>query len=160
MMANAWEFTVDLSPDETLRRLRARVQEESPQSILFGDRFGVGYVGSFEGNAFRIRIGRPLSRFYATYVFGRVDGRNAHSVIRLHFGRRLAAAWALWIIRVVGLLLVAATLAAAFRQPVFVSGAVFVTFGLGLLLWAYRLRPDDMKRLRGLITSSLDSSGT
>jgi hypothetical protein len=145
---------IEVSVTEALRRLQKHVRKESVTGAIIGERANGGYVGSFEGTVFRFRMARPMSQFYATYLYGEVKQHDGAQVITFRFGHRTSATWALWIIRLVGALIVATTLVAALQQPVFVFGAVFVAVGIGLLLWAYRLRPDDKERLRSLLVTS------
>ena len=147
-------ISVTMPSAEAIRRLQSSVTKEGPAGAIVGEFGRRGYVGSFNGSAFRIRVARPMSQFYATYVFGRIDEQEVGSVIAFHFGHSSYANWALWVIRIVGALLVGGALIAAVQQPVFVFGAMFVALGVGLLLWAYRLRADDKERLLSLIVAS------
>jgi hypothetical protein len=150
----SFEVAVGLPAEEVLRRLKATVASETSIGGVLWDPVGRGYVGSFSGQTFRIRIARRTPRFYATHVFGRVEERPTGSGIIFHFGRRSYATWAIWIIRIVGATLFLAALVAAVKDPVFAFSAIFVALGVGSLLWLYRIRNDDQERLRALIVSA------
>lgn len=159
MTDQADALTVAMPPDEILHRLQSRVAPDGMAGAMFGDRAHQAYVGSFNGRAFRIRSGRPMPQFYATYLFGRIEEKDGGSVITFRFGHRPSATWALWILRIVGAFLVSGALLAALQQLVFFFGAVFVAVGMGLLLWAYRLRADDKERLRSFVVTATSSAG-
>lgn len=145
---------MDLTSDEVVRRLQARVAPEGPARGTLWDITDRGYVGGFKGNTFWIRIARRAPQFYATHVFGRIEERPAGSAVVIHFGHRQYATFVLWIMRALGLLLVGGALLAGMRQPVFLLGALWVVAVTSFLLWIYRLRSEDKDRLRSLVVAS------
>lgn len=145
-----------MPPTETLQRLERGTTPERVTGALLGER-SPGVVGSFRGNEFRIRIARPVSQFYATYLVARVEPSEQGSEIVYRFAHRTWAAAALWVLRGAGALLVSGALLAALAQPVFIFGAFFVGIGTALLLWTFRLRQADKDRLLSFVIGSTQS---
>lgn len=146
------ELRSDLGPDQILERLRGTVTADRGVAAVTGDLREGSYAGLVDGSSFRIRVTHRMPQFYATYLCGNVEVRSGQSMITFHFGRRAPATFALWVIRVLGGLLILGSLLAGMRQRVALVALVLVAFGVGLLLWLYRLRSDDMERLRTLVT--------
>lgn len=145
-----------MPPAETLQRLERGTSRESLTAALLGER-SPGVVGAFRGNEFRIRIARPMSQFYATYLVARVESSEQGSMIVYQFAHRTLARAALWVIRGAGALLGSSALLAALAQPVFIFGAFFVGIGTALLLWTFRLRQADKDYLLSFVIGATRS---
>jgi hypothetical protein len=73
------------------------------------------------------------------------------SVLRIRFRRNRFATGLVWLIRILTLLLVAAALLAALRQPVFLAFGAFVAVGGGVIIWNAR----ESARATGAACASL-----
>lgn len=144
------QVRLPLSTPEAIERLSQRVAAEKPLRFAVGD-WSDGYVGVFRGATFRIRRATRLAQPYAVQAYGSVRDDDGGCVLTVHFRRSRVMIGMVWVMRIFMLLLLAGTLLAATRQPVFLAFSLFVAVGAGALLWNARERQGDRQDLRRLI---------
>ena len=137
-----------MTADEAVRRLSAEVVAAKKRTGSFERRF----IGHFADRRFTIRVASWLPSPYFPRAVGEVreDARGgARLEVRIQqdpLGRALR-----WIEAIVAAIIVAGTVAAASRQPVFLAFAAFVAIGAAALIWGQRPRSKDIDALRALI---------
>lgn len=143
-----------LSTPEAMERLSRRVAAEKPLRFAVGD-WSDGYVGVFRGAAFRIRRGRRVAQPYAVQAYGSIRDDDHGCVVTVHFRRARVMTGFVWAMRIFGLVILAGSLLAATRQPVFLAFSLFIAVGVGALLWDARERQGDREDLRRLVRQAL-----
>jgi hypothetical protein len=153
------ELHLRISAQEAVDRLSSRVRAERRLALGTGDWID-GYVGVFKGREFRIRRATNIPRLYAVQAYGSIRDHADGSVVTVRFRRNGLANAIVWSMRIFLALLVAGALAAATRQPAFLTFAIFAVVVGGAVLWNARERESDRRHLSEFLLEAFPYSSS
>ena len=141
--------------DLAISRLSARVRHADAATRLTGGLGQHGVFGSVRGETFDLHLSTGAPRYHDVHAFGRVsalDGLSAELLVDLR--RTTEAVWVRRVSAGLVVLLFAAAVVSATRQPVFITFALFVAIVGGAIVWSMREHAGDRETLRSFILST------